>query len=85
MKTEKTPLETKLTDANGLLAALWDEQSRPSLRWLRQQQRNRTIPYLKIGRLTFFDPEEVRCALAKRRVERVTRLNRNSLHSATPI
>ena len=47
----ETPLPTqpKLVDANGLLEALFDEQSRPSLRWLRQMQAQRKIPYVKIG------------------------------------
>ncbi len=61
----ETPLPTqpKLVDANGLLEALFDEQSRPSLRWLRQMQAQRKIPYVKIGHLVRFDVEKVRAAL----------------------
>ena len=61
----ETPLSTqpKLVDANGLLEALFDEQSRPSLRWLRQMQAQRKIPYVKIGHLVRFDVEKVRAAL----------------------
>lgn len=40
-----------------------DESSRPSLRYLRELQAKRLIPWKKIGRLTFFDPAEVRRAL----------------------
>lgn len=53
----------KLVDGNGLLEALFDEPSRPSLRWLRQMQGQRKIPYVKIGHLVRFDIEKVRQAL----------------------
>ena len=61
----ETPLPTqpKLVDANGLLEALFDEQSRPSLRWLRQMQAQRKIPYVKIGHFVRFDVEKVRAVL----------------------
>ncbi len=57
--------QRKLVDAQGLLIALFDEDSRPSLRWVRQMQAQRRIPYLKIGHLVFFDIDEVRDSLAK--------------------
>jgi hypothetical protein len=58
------PVErSKLLKAGGLLKALWEDDARPSLRWLQRQQKRRTIPYVKIGHLTFFDPEQVRLAL----------------------
>ena len=61
------PLE--LLNAEGLLKSLWpDTESRPSLRWLRMQQKARTIPHLKIGHLVFFSPEQVRLALEKRTI-----------------
>ena len=50
----------KLTDAAGLLAALFSQDSRPSIRWLRSQTAARNIRSYKIGHLRFFDPEEVR-------------------------
>ena len=56
----------QLVDAEGLLKAAFDEQSRPSLRWVRQQQKARSIPYIKIGRLIFFDLEQVKEALARK-------------------
>lgn len=57
------PLHQKLVDGPGLLEALFEEESRPSLRWLRQMQSQRKIPYRKIGHLVRFDIEEVRQAL----------------------
>lgn len=54
----------KLVDAEGLLFALFDKDSRPSLRWIREMQAQRRIPYYKIGRLVRFDVEKVRTALA---------------------
>jgi hypothetical protein len=53
----------KLVDANGLLEVLFDSSARPSLRWLRQMQAQRKIPYIKLGHLVRFDVEEVREAL----------------------
>ncbi len=36
------------------LEILWDETSRPSIRWLGNQQRRRSIPFIRIGRLIWF-------------------------------
>lgn len=56
-----------LLDAVDLLAEIWPRpNSRPSLRWLREQQRLRTIPYIKVGRRVFFNPAKVRQALEKK-------------------
>jgi hypothetical protein len=53
-----------LVGAAELLLALFPaNESRPSVRWLRRMQDRRLIPYKKIGRRVFFDPEEVRRAL----------------------
>jgi hypothetical protein len=54
----------KLVGAEQLLDQLFDENSRPSLRWLREQTRARSIPFIRIGHLVFFDVEMVRTALA---------------------
>lgn len=54
-ETQNQPA-TRYVDAIKLLEILFDESSRPSLRWLRDQQRNRTVPFCKIGRRVFFDP-----------------------------
>ncbi len=55
----------KLVGARGLLEALFEEEDRPSLRWLRQMQAQRKIPYLKIGHLVRFDVDKVKLALEK--------------------
>ena len=52
--------ENKLVDAHGLLEALFDKNSRPSLRFIRNLQKENKIPYHKIGHLVRFDIEEVR-------------------------
>ena len=55
----------ELLDANGLLERLWPEaRSRPSLRWLREQQKRKAIPYIKWGRRIFFDPKQVAAVIA---------------------
>jgi hypothetical protein len=59
----KTIDETQLTDARGLLEQLWAERGRPSLSWLRQQQKRKAIPYIKVAGKVFFDPAAVRKAL----------------------
>jgi hypothetical protein len=46
-----------------LLEILFDDDSRPSLRWIRDQQKNRTLPFSRIGRRVFFDPELVRTVM----------------------
>lgn len=56
----------KLVDAKGLLCALFNEDVRPSVRWVRSQQKNGSIPYIKISHLVFFDVEQVRAALARK-------------------
>lgn len=55
----------KLIDANQLLEQLFEEDSRPSLRWLRNQQAKGKIPFYKLGHLVRFDLEEVRESLKK--------------------
>jgi len=59
-------VENRLVDAKTLLQRLWDDESRPSLRWLRQQQAERTIPYVMMGARVWFDPVEVRRCLTER-------------------
>ena len=53
----------QLVRAERLLELLFDDHSRPSLRWLRQMQAQRKIPYVKIGDLVRFDVVNVRKAL----------------------
>jgi len=63
-------LSGKLVDAKQLLEVLFDEQCRPSLRWLRTQTKNKAIPFIRLGHLIFFDVEMVRAALANRNLVR---------------
>ncbi|HEX4646234.1 MAG TPA: hypothetical protein VH598_11570 [Verrucomicrobiae bacterium] len=56
----------KLVNAPTLLEILFDDNSRPTLRWLQAMRTKRAIPYFKIGHSVFFDPEKVRAALARR-------------------
>ena len=49
--------------AQKLLEIIFDADCRPSLRWLREQQAMRKLPFVKIGRLVFFDPIAVKAAL----------------------
>lgn len=54
----------KLVGAEQLLDQLFDEDARPSIRWLREQTKARAIPFIRIGHLVFFDVDMVRAALA---------------------
>jgi hypothetical protein len=63
-------IKGKLLCAEQLLDALFDPQCRPSLRWLRTQTKLRTIPFVRIGHLVFFDVEMVRAALANKNLVR---------------
>jgi hypothetical protein len=56
----------KLVDAATLLTLLWEQSSRPSLRWLREQQARRSIPFIKVGARVWFIPSEVERALKER-------------------
>src|SRR5581483_6499656 len=60
----------QLTNAMGLLKLLWDDTSRPSLRWLRSQTKRSTIPCVRSGGRVWFIPREVREALAYRPARR---------------
>lgn len=56
----------RLVDANQLLNELFDQGSRPTLRWIRKMQVQRKIPYYKIGHLVRFKVSEVREALERK-------------------
>ncbi len=58
------PPPDKLIDAVGLLEVLKrDFGLNRSLRWVRQQQENRTLPFIHWGRKIFFAPAQVRATL----------------------
>lgn len=63
-------LTGKLVNGAQLLEALFDPDSRPSIRWLRTQTKAKTIPHVRIGHLVFFDVPMVRAALASRNLVR---------------
>jgi len=64
-ETTNSGRPTGYVDGPRLLEILFsNEKCRPSLRWLRDQQKRRTIPFIKISHLVFFDVEQVRDALA---------------------
>ena len=58
-------------DAQKLLEIIFDVNCRPSLRWLREQQALRKLPFIKIGRLVFFDPTAVKAALDAQALSRM--------------
>jgi hypothetical protein len=54
-----------LVGADTLLKTLWpNEADRPSVRWLWEQQKKKTIPSFKLGKFVWFDPSAVAEALA---------------------
>jgi hypothetical protein len=57
------PSNNLLVSGERLLELIFDEDSRPSARWLHNQKKRRAIPFLKVGRLVRFDPDRVREAL----------------------
>lgn len=56
-------LPPRYVRAERLLELLFEEESRPSIRWLREQQARRAIPFVKVGALVYFDPPAVRAHL----------------------
>ncbi len=60
----------KLVNAEQLLEQLFAPECRPSMRWLRTQTKAKSIPYVRIGHLVFFDVEMVKSALAARNTVR---------------
>jgi hypothetical protein len=53
-----------LVDGPRLLEILFPRtECRPSLRWLRDRTARGEIPYIRLGRLIFFNPPRVRAAL----------------------
>ena len=66
MRADVAELRSELVDAEACIDQLFHGKSKPSLRTFREWQARGLIPFLKIGRLTFFDVEEVRRALNKR-------------------
>lgn len=55
----------QLVDGPKLLEILFPADCRPTLRWLRERQKKKEIPYIILGRLIFFHPARVQEALTK--------------------
>jgi len=66
MQTNEPTKQEQLVDGPTLLEIIFKPECRPTLRWLRDQQKRRAIPFLKIGRLVFFDPVTVRQHFAEK-------------------
>ena len=66
-ESKETEAVEGMVDGPELLRILWpDEKVRPSLGWLKYQEKRRTIPFIRIGRLIFYFPSQVRAAIAQR-------------------
>jgi hypothetical protein len=75
-------IQGKLVNARQLLELLFDPQCRPSLRWLRSQTKRKSIPFIRVGRLVFFDVDMVRAALSARNLIRSRAANSQGLRNA---
>jgi hypothetical protein len=74
MQTEQpnTDGQGGLVDAPRLLVELFpNPECRPSLRWLRTEVAERTLPFVRIGRLCFFDTQMVKTHFAARAMSKV--------------
>lgn len=60
---EEALLPSRYVNAEKLLDSLFDPDCKPSMRWLRDQQSKGAVPFIRIGRLIFFDPPAVKAAL----------------------
>jgi hypothetical protein len=69
MKTTTLQIEKQAVSGEKLLEIIFPPECRPTLRWLRDQQKTRRIPFVKIGRLVFFFPDQVRDALLQQQTK----------------
>jgi len=86
-ESQPSPLDEmeRFVDGPRLLAILWDEASRPSLRWLRTQQKRRAIPFVRIGHRVWFIPSQVRQHLAEwQTIKQQRSLRRPPFHPQKP-
>jgi len=49
----------QLVTAERLREIVWDEESRPSLQWIRKETKRRMLPHIRRGRLVFYRPRSV--------------------------
>lgn len=63
----KDAIKLQLVSGPRLLETMWpDTESRPSLRWLRDRQADRSIPFVKLGGRVWFDLDEAGRAIVER-------------------
>lgn len=56
----------QFVDGQTLLKLLFPQECRPCLRWLRERQRRREVPFVRAGRRVFFVPERVQAILLEK-------------------
>lgn len=67
MKNSLETVESQLVGKQALLELLFpNEADRPTTRWLDVQCKRRVIPFIRLGRLIWFDVAQVREAIATR-------------------
>jgi hypothetical protein len=67
----QNPGASRYVAAPKLLEILFDADSRPSLRWLRQRTADRAIPFVRCGRRIFFDPQHIKFYLDTKATKRI--------------
>jgi hypothetical protein len=58
--------KSELLRRDACIAEIFPEGSRPSIRTFESWKAKRMFPFVRLGRLCFFDPVAVRAALTKR-------------------
>jgi hypothetical protein len=49
----------QLVTAERLREIVWEEESRPSIQWIRKETKRRMLPHIRRGRLVFYRPRSV--------------------------
>jgi hypothetical protein len=49
----------RLVSVERLREIIWEEESRPSIQWLRKETKRRMLPHIRRGRLIFYRPRSV--------------------------
>lgn len=65
--TPNTPIPRGLVGEAKLLEIVWpDKESRPSAKYVQRLRKRRAIPFVRLGRLIFYEPEKVMQIIQKR-------------------
>jgi hypothetical protein len=59
----------RLVTASKLIEEIWDADCRPCIRSIRSWTTSRILPSVRVGKLIFYDVDQVKAALAKRTVK----------------